>query len=732
MGLREGGQHEHGYQSEGIYEMAEEKSLEGGVPHRERFARVKELWHMGFNVVPLGIRTKITPYKWKAFQTERVTEDDLDGWYSRENERNWALLQGAISGTVTVEGDDEDALRLLTERCPNTAIKQKSRKGEHWVYRYPGGHVGNKTKITVNGTKYNLDLKGDGGFIVAPLSVHPTGHVYHEIVPWTPELIRAAPVFDPQWLDLHLDHRNHERPEWDDDHEDVVDDPDLPPVGERVEAARRWLDAQAGAKQGQGDGGADRYCFALAMKLLWGFALPRAEAKDLLWEWGQRSDNVDDHGHWYPWDHQQVNHKIEDAARREYDGRPGDKLPQNWHLAAQEEVEKLFASKAPAALAAGAEDTTTILPVSATGIPNSNIEQPLSVPKGVAFESWDQTCTIAAGQREDWLIPHWAEFGCLHILTGAPFSGKSSIVAEIVASMATGRPFCDLPVQQVPLLVLDLENKERIIVKRIKNALTGDPGVLGDLWHRVNPTNIPRPLTNNFIVNCIETIKEITSGSEKGLVLIDTMRSAFAGSGKKENDNDDMAAILYPLQMLAQKTGWAVLLLHHNNKTSGHFSGAGVIAGAADYLWNWTSDKAKLIGQLAMDGGRDDHQHPLEFKYDMGLQRNVFLGRTPDRLAAETKERTEHDLARWLVLLPTDPAKAVDKEYLRTEGVKLRLLDAGVQPKTHTKIIERWTQEAVNGKYCGFVGSGGRSDPYRYYRTASGSAVVDRHQGVVG
>jgi len=38
----------------------------------------------------------------------------------------------------------------------------------------------------------------------------------------------------------------------------------------------------------------------------------------------------------------------------------------------------------------------------------------------------------------------------------------------------------------------------------------------------------------------------------QALVAIDTLRSAFAGAGKKKNDNDNMApAILYSLQALA-------------------------------------------------------------------------------------------------------------------------------------------------------------------------------------
>jgi hypothetical protein len=149
-------------------------------------------------------------------------------------------------------------------------------------------------------------------------------------------------------------------------------------------------------------------------------------------------------------------------------------------------------------------------------------------------------------------------------------------------------------------------------------------------------------------------------------------------------------------------------------------------------LWNWTSDKAKFTGQLAMDGGRDDHQYPLEFKYDMATQRNVFLGKSPERAAAEAQEKNDAALAPWLALLPTDPAKAVDKEHLRVEGVKLRLLDAGVQSKTHTKIIERRLQEAINSKYCAFTGGGGRGDPYHFYRTASGTSLVARVQSAGG
>ena len=38
-------------------------------------------------------------------------------------------------------------------------------------------------------------------------------------------------------------------------------------------------------------------------------------------------------------------------------------------------------------------------------------------------------------QKADWIIKGWAEFGCLHAVTGLPFSGKSMTIADILAAM---------------------------------------------------------------------------------------------------------------------------------------------------------------------------------------------------------------------------------------------------------------------------------------------------------
>src|SRR5262249_21799748 len=85
----------------------------------------------------------------------------------------------------------------------------------------------------------------------------------------------------------------------------------------------RYLTAVPGAVQGTG---ADRQCCSLAMRLLWGFALPPAEVYGLLYDWGRKEDNVSDIGDYYPWSEEEIRRKVEWAMNEKYKGEVGNKL----------------------------------------------------------------------------------------------------------------------------------------------------------------------------------------------------------------------------------------------------------------------------------------------------------------------------------------------------------------------------------------------------------------------
>lgn len=286
------------------------------------------LCQLGWSVIPLHRETKVACVRWSEYQHRRPTVHEVGRWLVVQFRGcNYAVITGATSGVVFVEADDETAVRLLHEKFPPTPLRQGSRKGEHWGYRHPGVPVGNRVRCSVGGTRYALDLRGDGGLIVGPGSTHASGHVYAEIEPWTAEALARTPVFDPTWIDpkptTAAGRRRSPSPVR------------LPgrgpdalavPLDVRLRKAKYWLNTGRhgepipGTRQGEDASGR---CFWVACRLIQGFALSPDEALAVFAEWGEREDQLDEAGGWYPWSEGELYHKLTDADRGEdRDGPP--------------------------------------------------------------------------------------------------------------------------------------------------------------------------------------------------------------------------------------------------------------------------------------------------------------------------------------------------------------------------------------------------------------------------
>jgi hypothetical protein len=149
----------------------------------------------GWSVIPLRPRDKKPALaSWKEYQTRRPTEEEVRSWWQRWPDANIGIATGAVSGIIVLDVDGEDGRRSLEEiaggnipRTPHT----NTGKGRHYLFRHPGGEWRNFA-----GKLPGLDFRGDGGYIVAPPSVHPSGRRYEwELGPDEAEL--ADP---PAWL----------------------------------------------------------------------------------------------------------------------------------------------------------------------------------------------------------------------------------------------------------------------------------------------------------------------------------------------------------------------------------------------------------------------------------------------------------------------------------------------------------------------------------------------------
>ena len=158
--------------------------------------RACELHALGFSVIPLayGDKRPVRGVAWGAFQVRQADELQLAAWFAGEL-RNLGIVTGVISGVVVVDIDSPEARIWAESHLPATAMRTKTANGEHWFYQHPGGRVPNRARVF----GLALDVRGDGGYVVGPGAVHPTGAVYEAIGDWS--AVASLPVFDPAWLE---------------------------------------------------------------------------------------------------------------------------------------------------------------------------------------------------------------------------------------------------------------------------------------------------------------------------------------------------------------------------------------------------------------------------------------------------------------------------------------------------------------------------------------------------
>ena len=180
-----------------------------GSSQPDMLAVARDLLARGFGVIPLdhpahpaqagsASAGKTPVVHWKKFQDAKATDHELMGWFGNGRQRNVGIPTGAISGIVVLDGDSDAGLEWMRAHLPPTPMRTKTAKGEHWYYRHPGTAVKNAVRINTGDAAIKVDVRGDGGFVVAAGSLHASGVLYEWI--GAPPSIEALPVFDPAWL----------------------------------------------------------------------------------------------------------------------------------------------------------------------------------------------------------------------------------------------------------------------------------------------------------------------------------------------------------------------------------------------------------------------------------------------------------------------------------------------------------------------------------------------------
>lgn len=315
--------------------------------------------------------------------------------------------------------------------------------------------------------------------------------------------------------------------------------------------------------------------------------------------------------------------------------------------------------------------------------------------------TWEELKVFASKQVDKWIVRDILEPGTSTILAGPPYAGKTTILSQLMACIATERPYLGYEiVQRCPLLFLNCDRlRERHIVKRISRVFADplDESKLSDLFFTVNLPSLPITITPTYLLDVMAIVenKLHAMGSDTGLTILDPLRGAFlreAESGA-ENDPTQMAKIMTPIRQIAQASNWAIITPHHTAKASGKYAGATSIVGCSDGVWTLDRDETSTTAHLQITD-RDGTKPRISFEERLdGLH----------RLDTPAIVRKAQDAqGAFLAAMPS-----TEKDGLTLAG----MIDKGIATRS---TLQRLIQDA--GDAIAITGTGAKGDPKRYYR----------------
>src|SRR5262249_15159857 len=148
----------------------------------------------GWHVFPCKPRDK-APATYHGLKDATTDFNKITGWW-RSTDFNIGLATGKASGVfvLDVDGEDGESSGAMLERrhgiLPST-VNSITGRGRHLFFAWPGRPIRNSVCKIAPG----IDIKADGGYVILPPSIHPSGRAYA----WSVDSANAFAAA-PQWL----------------------------------------------------------------------------------------------------------------------------------------------------------------------------------------------------------------------------------------------------------------------------------------------------------------------------------------------------------------------------------------------------------------------------------------------------------------------------------------------------------------------------------------------------
>ena len=138
-----------------------------------------EYLERGFSVIPIAKGSKKPPkdFHWQKYQQHRATSEEVEEWFHQWPNAQLALVTGLLSQVAVIDADGPAGVQFLKKSVPRTSVYQKTKKGWHAFYHLTNA-VSNKAR-----SYPEIDVRGQGGYVLIAPSVHPSGIQYQLVFP---------------------------------------------------------------------------------------------------------------------------------------------------------------------------------------------------------------------------------------------------------------------------------------------------------------------------------------------------------------------------------------------------------------------------------------------------------------------------------------------------------------------------------------------------------------------
>ena len=131
----------------------------------------------GYSVIPVMSNKKPAIPSWLEYQERYPTDEEIEQWWTDMPDCGIAIITGKISNIVVVDFDEDFGFDYTQAPLVQTP------RGYHYYFKYNDGITN-----TVNLFGKKIDIRGEGGYVVAPPSINDKGKQYKWIREPTGEL----------------------------------------------------------------------------------------------------------------------------------------------------------------------------------------------------------------------------------------------------------------------------------------------------------------------------------------------------------------------------------------------------------------------------------------------------------------------------------------------------------------------------------------------------------------